>query len=109
MILRTADRIRELRTKNNLTQADLARLLYVTRSSVNAWEMAVAVPSTEKIAELCHLLHTTSDYLLGLDQDEMLPISHYSQEEKELLYRMMHYFDEIRHHFAPEEEHENQN
>lgn len=44
MILRTADRIRELRTKNNLTQADLARLLYVTRSSVNAWEMAVAIP-----------------------------------------------------------------
>ena len=71
--------------------------------------MAVAIPSTEKIAELCRLLHTTSDYLLGLDQDEMLPISHYSQEEKELLYRMMHYFDEIRHHFASEEEHENQN
>lgn len=48
MILRTADRIRELRTKNNLTQADLARLLYVTRSSVNAWEMAVAIPLHRK-------------------------------------------------------------
>lgn len=102
MILRTADRIRELRTKNNLTQADLARLLYVTRSSVNAWEMAVAIPSTEKIAELCQLLHTTSDYLLGLDQTEVLPISHYSEEEKELLYRMTHYFDAIRQQVSPE-------
>ena len=40
MIIRTAEKIKELRQKNNMTQSDLARKLYVTRSSVNAWEMA---------------------------------------------------------------------
>lgn len=74
MIIKTAERIRELRMKNNLTQAELARRLYVTRSSVNAWEMAVSIPSTEKIVELCQILHTTSDYLLGIDSAEILPI-----------------------------------
>ncbi|NBI71574.1 XRE family transcriptional regulator [Clostridiaceae bacterium] len=96
MIIKTAERIRELRMKNNLTQAELARRLYVTRSSVNAWEMAISIPSTEKIVELCQILHTTSDYLLGIDSAEILPIQQYSFEEKELLFGLVKYFDAAR-------------
>lgn len=94
MMLNTADRIRELRKKNNLTQTEMARRLYVTRSSVNAWEMAISIPSTEKITELCKLLHTSADYLLGLSELETIPISHYSPEEKEILYNLIKYFDQ---------------
>lgn len=94
MIIKTAERIRELREKNNLTQAELARRLYVTRSSVNAWEMAISIPSTEKITELCQILHTTSDYLLGLATTETISLDPYSFDEKEILYRLMKYFDE---------------
>ena len=93
MIIRTADRIKELRQKNNLTQTEMAKRLYVTRSSVNAWEMAISIPSTEKIAEICQLLHTSADYLLGLNEDEIIPISRYTDEEKEILYRLIRYFD----------------
>ena len=52
MIINTAARIKELRLKNNLTQTEMAKRLYVTRSSVNAWEMAISIPSTEKSTEL---------------------------------------------------------
>ena len=93
MIIRTADRIKELRQKNNLTQTEMAKRLFVTRSSVNAWEMAISIPSTEKIAEICQLLHTGGDYLLGLNEDETIPISRYTDEEKEILYRLIRYFD----------------
>lgn len=96
MIIKTAERIKELRQKNNFTQSELARRLYVTRSSVNAWEMAISIPSTEKIADLSTILHTTSDYLLGLDTVENLPVGHYSEGEKEILYRLARYFDETR-------------
>ena len=51
MIINTAERIKELRLKNNMTQTELAKRLYITRSSVNAWEMATSIPSTEKITE----------------------------------------------------------
>ena len=101
MIVKTADRIRELREKNNLTQAQLARALYVTRSSVNAWEMAVSVPSTEKIIDLSQILHTTTDYLLGIDSQESILIESYTYEEKEILYRLLRYFDQIH---APQNE-----
>ena len=93
MLIRTAERIKELRERNGLTQSELARKLYITRSSVNAWEMAISIPSTEKIAQLCQILHTTSDYLIGLDDTETLPLKNYSPEEKTLIYHMIQYMD----------------
>ena len=92
MVLKTAERIKELREKNNLTQSELARKMGITRSSVNAWEMGISVPSTEKIAELSLLFHTTTDYLLGLSQTEFVSIETYSSDEKELIYRLANYF-----------------
>ncbi len=94
MIIKTAERIRELREKNDLTQSELARKLYVTRSSVNAWEMAISMPSTEKLAELTTILHTSADYLLGTESNEFIPLDQYTEKEKELLYRLCQYFDE---------------
>ena len=96
MIVKTAERIKELREKNNYTQSELARRMNITRSSVNAWEMGISIPSTEKIVELSLLFHTTSDYLLGLDSDERVSIQRYSTDEKELVYRMLSYFNKIR-------------
>ena len=43
-----ADRIKSLREKQNKTQTELAKQLGITRSSVNAWEMGISVPSTVK-------------------------------------------------------------
>ncbi len=94
MIIKTAERIHELRKKNDLTQSDLARKLAVTRSSVNAWEMSISIPSTEKIAELTSVLHTSSDYLLGIDSTEVIHLDQYTEKEKELLYRICQYFDD---------------
>ena len=44
-----ADRIKTLREENQMTQAELARRLSITRASVNAWEMGISVPSTQYI------------------------------------------------------------
>lgn len=93
MVLKTAEKIKELREKNNLTQSELARRLNITRSSVNAWEMGISIPSTEKIVELSLLLHTTSDYLLGLDNQESIPVYQYSAEEKELIYHLLRFLN----------------
>ena len=51
-----ADRIKHLRKQHDMTQADLARKLSITRSSINAWEMGISVPSTQSLS---------TDYLLG--------------------------------------------
>lgn len=70
-----ADRIRVLREKQLMTQTELAKRLGITRSSVNAWEMGISVPSTQYIVELAAIFHVSSDYLLGIDGSATISIS----------------------------------
>ena len=43
-----------------------AKQLGITRSSVNAWEMGISVPSTQYIVEISRLSHVSTDYLFSL-------------------------------------------
>jgi len=90
-----ADRIKELRISNNMTQADLAKKLSITRSSVNAWEMGISIPSTAYIIELSQLFKVSTDYLLGLSSNITLDISLLSEQEIQLVYRLVRYFQEL--------------
>ena len=61
------ERLKELRKEKSLSQADLARILGVTRQSISAYEVGQAEPPTSKLILLAQILGTTVDYLLGLD------------------------------------------
>ena len=62
-----ADKIKLLREKEGLTQTALARELGLTRSSVNAWDMGISVPSTQYVVELAWFFGVSSDYLLDIN------------------------------------------
>lgn len=91
-----ADRIKDLREKNELTQTELAKKLNVTRSSVNAWEMGISVPSTALIVDIAKLFHISTDYLLGIKETSTLDISHLSEKETMLVYSMVEYFKSLK-------------
>ncbi len=76
-----SERIRILREKNNMTQALLAKRLNITRSSVNAWEMGISVPSTQYLVELAELFHVSTDFLLGLNATASLDVSGLKDED----------------------------
>lgn len=61
-----ADKIKMLREKRGITQADLAKQLGLTRAGVNAWEMGISVPSTAYVVELALFFGVSTDYLLDL-------------------------------------------
>lgn len=61
-----ADKIKLLREKSSMTQAELARKLGVTRSGVNAWEMGITTPSTQYVVELSLLFKVSTDFLLDM-------------------------------------------
>ena len=50
-----ADKIKTLRESRSMTQADLARMINVSRSSINAWEIGISTPSTKHLAELADI------------------------------------------------------
>ena len=66
-MIATAERIKTLRENFGLSQAELAGRLDITRSSVNAWEMGISVPSTQSLVQLAQIFDISTDYLLGLD------------------------------------------
>lgn len=73
-------RIKLLRESAGMTQTDLAKKLGITRSSINAWEMGISVPSTQYIVELARMFKVSSDYLLGIDNTVSIDASGLSDE-----------------------------
>lgn len=61
-----ADALKELRTKADLYQNDIAETLNVTQQTVAKWESGKAMPSVEMICTIANYFHVSTDYLLGL-------------------------------------------
>ena len=70
-----AEKVKKLREQKGLSQAELARLLGITRSSVDAWEMGISVPSTQYIVDLAGVFDISTDYLLGVDSSSTISVS----------------------------------
>lgn len=93
MIIIANKRINELRTRSGMSQTELANRLGVTRSSVNAWEMGISIPSVQNLVEIAQIFHTSVDYLLGIEANETICLDPYNEEEKGLLASLLRYFD----------------
>ena len=89
-----ADKIRHIREQAGITQAELARKLGLTRSSVNSWEMGLSVPSTQYVIELAKLFDVSTDYLLGLEQGATISVEGLSGKEVSVLLELISCFRE---------------
>ncbi len=86
-----AERIKFLREQNTMTQSGLAKKLGITRSSVNAWEMGISVPSTQYIVELAALFRVSTDYLLGVDSSTSIDLQGLTEQDIQLVYQIVEY------------------
>lgn len=87
--LMIAERIRELRESKKYTQSELAKELGITRSSVNAWEMGISVPSTQYIVELAQIFHVSTDYLLGVTNSAALNVEGLNDDDIRIVYQII--------------------
>ena len=83
-----SDRIKALRESQGLTQSELAKQLGITRSSVNAWEQGISVPSTQYIVELATIFKVSTDYLLGVNATASINVSGLTDSDIELISTM---------------------
>jgi putative transcriptional regulator len=65
---RLRNRLREVRTRMNLTQADLATRVGVSRKTINTVENGVFIPSTVLALRLAKALRTTVESLFQLPE-----------------------------------------
>ena len=64
MTIETANRLVELRKKNNLSQEELAEKLGVSRQAVSKWERSEASPDTDNLIALAEIYGMSLDELI---------------------------------------------
>lgn len=77
-----ADRIKNLREDCKLTQSELAKKTkYYQKQCKCLGNGSLSVPSTTYLIELAQLFHVSTDYLLGLPENNSIDISFLSEDE----------------------------
>lgn len=89
------DRIRDLREKMGLSREKFAEKLDSKKSTVQSWESGLGTPSLEKIAAIAKLCNVSTDYIIGLDDEEKISLKRLTDEQKRLIREMLTYFDRI--------------
>ena len=84
-----ADRIKVLREQSDMTQAELAWRLGITRASVNAWEQGISVPATQCIVELAEMFKVSTDYLLGVDTSASVSVAGLNEKDIQLIHSII--------------------
>ena len=62
-------KISELLKQQNLSQKELAEKIDVTEATLSRYIAGTREPKPEVLANIATALHTTSDHLLGIDND----------------------------------------
>ena len=88
-------RLKALRERENLTQKQLAEKLDVVKASVSAYETGGVHPSLEILIKICNILDVSADYLLGLSDSKKFQFSHLSNEQVEIILRIINQFEQL--------------
>lgn len=67
-------RINELRTAFSWNQVQLAERLNISKQTVSNWENDNIQPSIEMLMRIAKLFHVSTDYLLGLENTQVINV-----------------------------------
>lgn len=65
-----AEKIRNLRKQNNITQEALAEEMNVSRQTISKWENGTTIPDVNNICELARFFQVTTDFLLNYNDHQ---------------------------------------
>ena len=67
--------LKKLRMQKSLTQEQLAKRLWLTKSIVSAYELGTRFPSLDVLIKLSYTFNVSTDYLLGINRKRVLDVS----------------------------------
>ena len=80
-------RLKELRSKKGISQADLARELNVSVGAVGNWESGTRSPDAKMMQRIADYFNTSTDYLLGRT-DEIAPVPIGASNDETLMFAL---------------------
>lgn len=81
--------LKTLRLKENMTQAQLAQKLGLTKSVISAYETGLRLPSYDILIHIAQIYNVSTDYLLGLEHKQEIDLSGLTQEEISALLKLI--------------------
>lgn len=75
------EKLKILRTGQNLTQQQLATRLGVKKSVVCYYESGARCPSNDVLVKIARIFHTTTDYLLNVKRERVIDVSELSDSD----------------------------
>ena len=76
------DIIKKLRKSFNISQVQLAKELGVTKQCVSNWENDNILPSLDMLLKIAKYFNVTTDYLLGVSNDNIVDVTGLNEIEK---------------------------
>lgn len=73
--------LKTLRLRENMTQAQLAQKLGLTKSVISAYETGLRLPSYDVLIHISKTFKVSTDYLLGVESQQGIDLSGISEEE----------------------------
>jgi len=64
------ERLKKLRIENKLSQRQLAPLIGFTQTAISDWENGFNEPTTKVLIACAKFFDVTTDYLLGLENED---------------------------------------
>ena len=81
------EKLKKLRTDKELTQEELAEILYVSRTAISKWESGRGFPNIESLKAIAKFFGVTVDALLS--GEELITLVEQEQNRKEMQVRDM--------------------
>ncbi len=81
--------LRTLRRKEDMTQAELARKLDLTKSVISAYENGLRLPSYDILIHISRIFRVSTDYLLGLERRQEIDLSGLTEDEISALLQLI--------------------
>ena len=82
-------RLKNLRTTNNLTQAQLANELGITKAVISAYENDLRMPSFDILILMAKKFKVTTDFLLGVESKKEVDLSGLTEIEVSALLNLI--------------------
>ncbi len=80
-----AKRMKMLRKQMGLNQTQLAERMGTSKSMISYYENQDRSPSPEILIKLSTIFHVSTDYLLGLESEQVLKVSNLSEDDIEFV------------------------
>ena len=89
-------RIKELRSKANISQQELGDIVGVSKVSISGYESGKRAPSLEILIEIANYFQTSLDYLVGrekkvFNEEDSKFVGFVSESDIEIIYEIKHY------------------